>query len=169
MEERSYYIYRHLRAGTRMPFYIGLGRKKKRFKSIKTEYARAYSKDGRNSHWHNIYKKHGVIVQILIENLTEEEAIAKEKEFIALYGRVDQGTGILCNWTDGGEGLNRKKLSPEAIESIRKAATGRPKTKENIERQRKISKELFSVDVKCVETGKVFIEVGKRFRRTCFS
>jgi len=37
------------------------------------------------------------------ENLTEEESIRMEKNYIKKYGRKDLGTGILHNKTDGGE------------------------------------------------------------------
>jgi hypothetical protein len=40
----------------------------------------------------------------LFENLTEEEALTKEKELISYFGRIDKATGILANHTDGGEG-----------------------------------------------------------------
>tara|TARA_Y100001972_G_scaffold114411_1_gene150019 strand:- start:51 stop:1202 length:1152 start_codon:yes stop_codon:yes gene_type:complete len=47
----------------------------------------------------------------LKENLTEEEAFNHEMEMIKLYGRVDIGTGILRNLSDGGEGPSNP--SPE--------------------------------------------------------
>lgn len=37
--------------------------------------------------------------------LTEEESLCLEKELILKYGRLDLGTGCLCNHTDGGEGI----------------------------------------------------------------
>ena len=36
--------------------------------------------------------------------MTWDEACTKEIEFIKLYGRKDNNTGILVNLTDGGEG-----------------------------------------------------------------
>lgn len=45
-------------------------------------------------------------IVFLFEGLTEEEAFLKEREIIAELGRVDKGTGILLNITDGGEGVS---------------------------------------------------------------
>jgi len=99
MENREYYIYRHIRLDTNEVFYIGLGSYQKE------RYKRAYakSKKCRTSHWHNIVKQCGYKVQIMLEDLTEKEAIEKEIELIALYGRRDLSKGTLINLTDGGE------------------------------------------------------------------
>jgi hypothetical protein len=43
-------------------------------------------------------------IKILEDNLTEEDAFDREKYYIALYGRKDNGTGILRNRCDGGGG-----------------------------------------------------------------
>lgn len=104
---KSYYVYRHVRLDTGQPFYIGLGKIQ--------EFKRAFSNKNRNRYWHNITNKTLYKVDILMTDLTFEEACEKEKEFIKLYKRVPYGT--LCNLTDGGEGnLNpsesvREKLS----------------------------------------------------------
>jgi len=100
-------IYRHIRLDINQPFYIGIGKTKKR----------AYSIYGRNPMWKAITSKTNYEVEILIDELTWEQACEKEKEFIALYGRKDLGTGILVNMTDGGDGNQnyseevRKKIS----------------------------------------------------------
>jgi hypothetical protein len=88
-------VYRHIRLDTNKPFYIGIG------KSVK----RAYNKNHHRSiFWKNIVAKTEYEVEILFDDLTWEQACQKEKEFILLYGRKDNGTGILCNMTDGGDG-----------------------------------------------------------------
>jgi len=103
-------LYRHIRLDKNVPFYIGIG---------KTE-SRAYSRAYRNTHWKGIVNKYGYEVEIIMTDLTLEEAYEKEREFIKLYGRADLGQGTLCNLTDGGEGLIN--LSPEAKERIRLAS-----------------------------------------------
>jgi len=54
---------------------------------------------------HKLWKNGLSVIKIkFAENLTEQEALDLEMELIALYGRRSNGTGILCNLTDGGEG-----------------------------------------------------------------
>ena len=89
------YLYRHIRLDKNEPFYIG----------IATHLKRAYDKSSRkNKIWQSIISKTDYEVEILFDDLTREQVLEKEKEFIALYGRIDKKTGTLCNLTDGGEG-----------------------------------------------------------------
>ena len=90
------YVYRHIRKDLNEPFYIGIG--------SDLHYKRAYQIKSRNNFWHNIVSKTDYDVEIIIDDLTWEDACIKEKEFIALYGRKDLNNGILTNLTDGGEG-----------------------------------------------------------------
>jgi hypothetical protein len=90
------YVYRHIRLDKNEPFYIGIGSDE--------NYNRAKTNTRRNKHWLNI-SKFGFEVDILFDNLTWDEACEKEKEFIALYGRSDLGNGVLCNLTNGGDGV----------------------------------------------------------------
>ena len=109
------YVYRHIRIDKNEPFYIGIGKD--------DTYKRAYqsSKTKRSDFWHNIASK-GYDVEILMDNLTWEQACEKEKEFISIYGRKDLGQGSLVNLTNGGDGAI--EISKESIESIRKKLTG---------------------------------------------
>ena len=119
--ERRFYTYAYLREdGT--PYYIGKGNG-----------SRAYSKQGRS-----VSPPPKERILLLKTGLTEEQAFRHEVYMIALYGRKDIGTGILWNFTDGGEGTSGyrhtnkgKKLSPDHIEKLR----GRempPETREKI-------------------------------------
>jgi hypothetical protein len=92
------YVYRHIRLDKNEPFYIGIG--------SDTHYTRAYEKGNRrNKIWKDIVAKSEYKVDILIDDLTWEEACEKEKEFISLYGRISNETGTLSNMTDGGDGI----------------------------------------------------------------
>jgi hypothetical protein len=130
------YVYRHIRLDKNVPFYIGIG-------SDIEDYKRAYSKQKRNRYWNHIINKYEYNIEILLDDLTWEQACEKEKEFIALYGREDLGLGTLTNLTNGGDGVfgfrfndesrakmsnsqkNKKKMSEETREKIKKSCQNR--------------------------------------------
>ena len=116
-------LYRHIRLDKNEPFYIGIGNSKHR----------AGKKDSRNSIWHNIVAKSPYRVDIIMDNLTWQEACEKEIEFIALYGRKDLKNGTLVNMTDGGEGCLNVIKTEESKIKISIAKTGVKQTKEAIE------------------------------------
>lgn len=109
----KYYLYRHIRLDTGNVFYIGIGTGR-----------RAWKKENRNKHWHNIVNAAGYEVEILMGGLTRDIAIGKEKEFIALYGEM------LCNMTGGGEGFF---LGKHSSESRKKMSDAKRKLFENEE------------------------------------
>ena len=112
-------LYRHIRLDKNVPFYVGIGDSEKR----------AYNKINRTKIWKNISKR-GYEVEILFRDLTWEQAIEKEKEFIALYGRRDLGLGPLVNLTDGGEGAIGYRHSEEVKKKCRLVSIGRKHTEE---------------------------------------
>ena len=117
-DANTYYLYRHLTLDSSIPFYVGIGMKRKLHSAtIESEYERAYVTTTRNNFWKHIVNKHGRIVEILMETSNKDLIYNKEKEFIKLYGRRDNNTGILCNLTDGGE--NFLNLSEEAEKNRR--------------------------------------------------
>lgn len=85
----EFYVYAFLRKD-RTPYYVGKG-----------SGSRAYSK-GR------IIKppRDKSRIVFLRTGLSEEKAFEWERFYIAHYGRIDLGTGILRNLTDGGEGCS---------------------------------------------------------------
>ena len=90
MSQRTdFYTYAYLREnGT--PYYIGKGRGYRAWDPHTRCAARRPTDPSR--------------IIFLKKNLSEEEAFCHEKYMIAVLGRMDLGTGILRNMTDGGEG-----------------------------------------------------------------
>lgn len=111
VEEGKYYLYRHVRLDNNKPFYIGIGRRSKRYSS--EDYARAFDKLHRSKWWKTIVNKTDYVVEILLESNDDNFIKTKEKEFIELYGRKDCKTGCLVNLTEGGEGNEKSKLSKQ--------------------------------------------------------
>lgn len=85
----DFYTYAWLRED-KTPYYIGKGKGNRAW--------RKGSPDGSR-------------VLILKKDLTEAEAFKHEIYMIAVFGRKDIGTGILHNFTDGGEGMSGYKFS----------------------------------------------------------
>jgi uncharacterized ubiquitin-like protein YukD len=120
------YIYRHIRLDKNQPFYIGIG------KDDEGQFKRAYSKNSRNIYWNNIVNFTHYKVEIILTDLSWEEACKKEIEFISLY-KKNIHNGTLCNITDGGEG---GFLSKEVNEKRRQSLIGHKLTKETKEKIR---------------------------------
>lgn len=110
------YLYRHIRLDKNEVFYIGIGSDE--------NYKRAYSKQCRNHYWNNIIKVTSYEVEIVLDELTWEEACQKEIEFIKLYGRKDLNEGTLVNMTDGGEGFIGLIFSETHKKNIANASLG---------------------------------------------
>jgi len=110
----GFYVYAYLRKGG-TPYYIGKGQGK-----------RAWMKSDRTvfplSDFSNII--------ILEHNLTDIGSLAIERRMIRWYGRIDNGTGILRNKTDGGDGNAGWIPSNQTRQNISKARTGIKPSKE---------------------------------------
>jgi hypothetical protein len=105
-------VYLHRRLDNNEVFYIGIGTNKKR----------AYKKTSRNNHWHNVVKKGGYSVEIILDNISWEDATLKEIELIKQYGRADLNEGTLVNMTDGGEGTLNNIVSEESKKKMSESA-----------------------------------------------
>lgn len=108
-------VYLHKRKDNKEVFYVGIGKTEKR----------AYSKKDRNRFWINYTNKHQYFVEVLVKDVSWEEACIIEKELISFYGRRDLGFGLLVNLTDGGEGSIGAVISKETRDKISKANFGR--------------------------------------------
>ena len=123
------YVYCYLRekpsntAKEKTPYYIG----------VASSSWRPFSKD------HNTpVPKDRSMIRIMRQNLTKQQAFCWEIYYILHYGRVDIGTGILHNYTNGGEGAVGTVRSQEQRERYRIASTGRRHTEKTKERLREI-------------------------------
>jgi hypothetical protein len=112
MDIYIYYVYAYLREdGT--PYYIGKGKDN-----------RAYHKQ----HSINLPKDKSKII-FMERNLSDIGALALERRYICWYGRKDNGTGILRNLTDGGEGASGYKHTKEQCQANSNRQRGRPSPK----------------------------------------
>lgn len=134
----KHYLYRHIRLDTNEVFYIGIGSKPIWNSSdFEKMYARAFNFTKRNKFWKRIVNKTNYKVEILLESDDYEFIKSKEIEFIKLYGRRDLSLGKLVNMTNGGEGSNGFRHSPETIEKLK----NRKMSEKNKERMRNIKGE----------------------------
>ena len=113
----EFYTYLYLREdGT--PYYVGKGKDRRAF-----------------------HTRHNVPVpsnreRILIQEFpSEDDAIAAEIFLISYYGRKDNGTGILRNFTDGGDGTSGRKHLDDSKQRTRKSLLGRKHTEERRKNQ----------------------------------
>lgn len=115
-----YYVYLLIDPRTSQPFYVGKGCDD-RMLIHEQEVVRNYNTK-RKPHHYRIQEILECGLQVVYDkvllNVTEEQALIKERELIAKYGRVNIGTGILLNLTSGGHrgGAIEKPISQYTLE-----------------------------------------------------
>lgn len=102
----KFYVYIWFNKDTNEIFYVGKGCGN-RYKNIKE----------RNNKFLDYYHSHNVDVQIVLKDLTEDEAFQREKELTNFYRFQNQP---LCNLIDGGYGGYSKVWTPEMREYMSK-------------------------------------------------
>lgn len=113
------------------PFYVGKGKKKR--------INRRLDNSG-NGFFRRIIARivavgEQPIREIVFQTSDETEAFKEECRLITMYGRRDNGTGILTNLTNGGEGLTGHNPTVWARQKMRVAALGHivsPETRHKI-------------------------------------
>lgn len=129
-DPRRFYVYMFLRSKDSVngkkysPYYVGKGSGN-----------RAFSLGGRRV---KPPKDQSCIVFVQ-EGLTEQAAFDLERYCIALYGRKDLGTGILNNFTDGGEGVSGLMHSQESKNKMSRAQTGKVISQETRDKLSRVS------------------------------
>lgn len=122
----DFYTYAYLRDNG-IPYYIGRGKKR-----------RAYEvhRNGKR----RITPPPAGRILILKQNLSYEDSVRHEKYMIYVLGRKDLGTGVLWNFTDGGEGTSNRLWTSEEKEKMRQLNLGKRLTPEHKEKLRVANK-----------------------------
>jgi hypothetical protein len=127
--DKKFYIYIHYNNETKLPLYVGKG----------TGY-RKNQKYGRNKEWKETVSKYGYYIEVVLENLTNDEANIKEIEFIK---NLRNKNIHLVNKTSGGGSGSNIIFTEEHRENISKSMKGkkshRKGKKLSDEHKRKIS------------------------------
>lgn len=135
----GFYIYAYLRKSDLTPYYIGKGKGE-----------RAWNTKSHTKSNNARTPKDRTKIIIMESNLTEVGALALERFYIRWYGRIDIGTGILRNKTDGGEGIEGYVFSQEQLikrgRNISIGKIGKPKSKSALESIRKYYYEIVCPD-----------------------
>ena len=149
-----FYVYAHLDPISNQVRYIGKGKER-----------RAWSfshRKGHHKNWISKLKKLGLkpLVLILVDNLTEEKALQKEKELILTY------TG-LTNLTIGGDGISGFKHSEEFKTWIKEFNTGKKQSQEAIANmvKTKIGKPRSEQAKKNISMARVGIKFSEEHKR----
>lgn len=121
--QRNSYVYYLTDPDTGQPFYVGKGSHRRMYEHnrIRNRLTNPLLK-AKLCKLHKSNKP--IVYEKVLINATEEEAFKKEVADIATYGKKIDGTGILCNLTDGGEGSNLS-WTPERRKQKSKSMKGK--------------------------------------------
>lgn len=121
---KNYYVYKLYIDGEASPFYIGKGTGKRMYHHFMPyELSKPIHKS------YKILKAmssgENVLASVIKSGLTEEEAFDLEVQLIKSFGRLDNGTGILINKSDGGRGSRNIRVSKKTRKKLSAASKRR--------------------------------------------
>jgi len=120
MKVNRFYVYHLIDPFTGFPFYVGKGTGNRMYDHEKLTLSEKIP--NKNPILFRKIKKiilsNNILYKKILENLTENEAFLLEQSEIKKYGRMNDKTGILCNMTNGGEGISGHKHSYETKKRI---------------------------------------------------
>jgi hypothetical protein len=125
----QYVVYQHRRKDNNEVFYVGQGTLKRAYESVKNR---------RNTNWLEVVKNCGGFeVDILAQNLTKEQSLLIEQEYIKKYGTIKHSTGNLVNERLSGSrgvesGYKHTKEKRKQISEKTKEAMKNPKVLEKL-------------------------------------
>lgn len=126
--KNKFYVYVHRRASDNKPFYVGKGSGQRAWQ---------FTEKTRNTYWHRVRNKHGINVELVFENLTEDEAFQCEKDTIIEFNYFGYP---LTNLTSGGEGSSGLNFTDQqrlniAQGLLNKRYGGKVKVKPEVKRE----------------------------------
>lgn len=124
MTTRQFYVYIYRDPSNNdMPIYVGKGNGRRAYAHLNR------TDNGPLPNKLNKMKQLGIepIIEI-IPALAEWHAFFMEECLVSMFGRKNNGTGILLNLTDGGEGVSGRVVSPEARIAHSKKIAGKTHT-----------------------------------------
>jgi hypothetical protein len=122
-----------------LPFYVGKGRGRRAYDHLRT--CSRQQNDSYNTFFYRKLRKmrtKGIEpeIEIVMDNLTEVDAIMFERQMIHVVGRRNLRRGPLCNLTDGGDGASGRVVSQATRAKIAAANTGHVATEETRQKLR---------------------------------
>jgi hypothetical protein len=133
---KNYYVYLILDPISKQPFYVGKGKGDRAKTHLRPSNLKGNTlkiNKIKSIQSQNLEPE----IQYVAKNLTEKEAWDLEAIKICEYGRIDLGTGILCNHSDGGEGPTKRtswnKGKKFSVETRKKMSESRKNSKKAME------------------------------------
>lgn len=138
-KQNKYYVYLLIDPDTNLPFYVGKGKNLRCLQHEKDALNEKYPHRSVHRKIQSILKQHKHVIYKIIDFYeTEDQAFKTETRLIEQYGRKDKDQGILCNLTEGGEGVSCQ--STETKEKRAQHHRGRKRTQQT---KQKIKQAIF--------------------------